>query len=211
MRYETIRRFIVPFFQSRMRIVSDAQELPSGSFIVASNHTDFLDGFYLAAGFLQLTGHRLLFLTKTNNYGWTRSTIPIDPDQPAAALKEAASMLTQGYALCNFVEGERNHTDTLGVGKTGTVRLALASGLPIVPVGIQGMAPHKYFFGSVGEFLRGGRRVTLRVGEPWEVPAPATVTNEALHSLTQELMQRVAPLCGKRVASASDLTPVQSS
>ncbi len=194
----TVRRLFLPFFHRRIATLDGVEHIPEPPYLIAANHIDFLDGFYLSAAFLATKKHAVTFLTKTNNYGWTGATIPIDLEHPGAVLDRAAEILRQKKIVCNFPEGQRNPTDRLLTGKTGTVRLALSLQLPILPVGISGLKPTTYFFPSVWNTLRGTGRVAIRIGEPFR-PAPESGDPLANHQRqTAELMRRLAGLCDKQ-------------
>ena len=82
-------------------------------------------------------------------------------------------------------------------GKTGTVRLALATGVPIIPMASWGSSPvwQKSGPGS----LRPGRPVWVRVGEPIDLSGRGVsvedrdgvtaLTAELMEALTREVVQ----------------------
>lgn len=197
MKYATVRTLLIPFFRPLIVRIADRERIPEPPYVIAANHVDFLDGFYLATAFFQAKGHSVYFIAKTNNYGWTRAILPIDPDRPGKVLERAVDYLRRGKVICNFVEGERNPRPTLLPGKTGAVRLALAAGVPILPVGLNGLRGSTYFASSLWQWLTWQQRVTLTIGEPLLVPTNRQPTNGELHRLTTLVMQRLAPLCGK--------------
>ncbi|MBI3115067.1 MAG: 1-acyl-sn-glycerol-3-phosphate acyltransferase [Candidatus Kerfeldbacteria bacterium] len=199
MTYATVRRLCFPLFTARLARVDGSEHIPEPPYVIASNHVDFLDGFYLAAAFFRARGHTPLFLTKTDNYRWTSATIPIDPDRPGATLDVALDRLRAGSIICNFPEGHRNHTDRIGEGKTGTVRLARLAGVPVVPVGLAGGAHPRLFVGSLWHLVRGGHPVIVRIGRPIRFAAGPAADPTTLHTQTNELMRTIAALCGKRV------------
>ena len=53
-------------------------------------------------------------------------------------MRHALRVLKHGQTLGMFPEGKRSKARELGVAKTGTVRLALDAGCPIVPVTVLG-------------------------------------------------------------------------
>ena len=79
-------------------------------------------------------------------------------------------------------------------GKTGTVRLALAAGVPIVPMVSWGSAPvwQKSGPGS----LRPGRPVWVRVGDPITLEGDATAIEEydVVVARTQQVMDTLTSL-----------------
>ncbi len=195
-----VQQLFIPLARTRLKPVEGTERLPSPPYIIAANHVDFLDGFLVAAAFVGARHPAPYFISKTNNYGWTRATIQVNPDDPTAVLDRALDRLRRGQTMCLFVEGSRNHTPTLLPGKTGAVRLALAAGVPIVPIGIQGPLPSTYFLGSLWHLLWRPKSVTVRIGEPMRLPDLANPSHEDRRRLTDELMRRIAPLCGKKPA-----------
>jgi len=79
-------------------------------------------------------------------------------------------------------------------GKTGTVRLALAAGVPIVPMASWGSAPvwQKSGPGS----LRPGRPVWVRVGRPLHLDGDASTIedHDTVVALTEQLMDALREL-----------------
>lgn len=193
-----VQRLLIPLARTRLKSVEGIERIPPPPYVIAANHVDFLDGFLVAAAVVHAQHSAPHFISKTNNYGWTRATIQVDPDDPAAILDQALDRLRQGQTMCLFVEGSRNHTPTLLPGKTGAVRLALAAGVPIVPIGLRGPLPNTYFASSLWHLFWRPRSVTVRIGESMRLPALANPSHEDLRRLTDELMVKIAPLCEKK-------------
>lgn len=202
MKYETVQQLFVPYFRSRLRTVSGLEHVPPPPYIIAANHLDFLDGFLIASAFVVSGKPAPHFISKTNNYGWTRATIQVNPDDPAMVLDRALEHLRQGRTMCIFVEGRRNHTPAIPEGKTGAVRLALAAKVPIIPVGIQGPLPSTFFFGSLWHLLWRPKSVTIQIGRPFLVSEPTDPNHDELRRLTADLMAVLAPLCGKHPSAS---------
>ncbi len=96
------------------------------------------------------------------------------------ALNHAARVLEHGQTLGMFPEGTRSKGTGLGVAKTGSARLAIEAGCPIVPMAIVGS---DQFFHS---FPR-RTRVTVRM-----LPALQAQRGETPLSLTERLMFTLA-------------------
>jgi len=83
----------------------------------------------------------------------------VDPQ----AVRTLLRRLDEGYATCIYPEGERSWDGTLQPLRRGAVRTILRAGVPIIPVGIEGMY-------DVWPRWRGvprvGLPVVLRFGEP---------------------------------------------
>jgi len=83
-------------------------------------------------------------------------------------MRHAQSVLENGQVLGMFPEGSRNKGNGLRTAKSGVARLALATGVPIVPAALHGP---QYMF------RRFPRRTVVRVrfGAPIE-PQPSETT-----------------------------------
>ena len=122
----------------------------SGAAILASNHLAVADSFYLPL----VVRRRITFLAKAEYFtgtglkGWfTRwfytaaGQVPIDrSDADAAqnALDTAERLLNEGRLLGMYPEGTRSPDGRLYKGKTGLARLALQTGVPVIPVAMIG-------------------------------------------------------------------------
>ena len=143
----------------------------AGPVILASNHVSYLDPFVLA--YLADRRHRKVrFLAKAELFDKpapgvglradrTRSPCSATPTAAAESLDAAVAALRAGECVCVFPEGTISLDLEPMAGKTGTARLAAASGVPVTPVGLWG-AQRILFKGrkprvAVGR-RRGGRR-----------------------------------------------------
>ena len=61
-----------------------------------------------------------------------------DPRQALDTINEAAERINAGHSMVIFPEGTRSADGSIGVFKAGSLRLAIKSGVPIVPVTISG-------------------------------------------------------------------------
>ncbi|MEO3759093.1 lysophospholipid acyltransferase family protein [Mycobacterium sp. B14F4] len=121
-----------------------------GPAILASNHLAVADSFYLPL----VVTRRITFLAKAEYFtgtgvkGWfTRwfytvaGQVPIDrtdADSAQSALTTAARILGEGKLLGMYPEGTRSPDGRLYKGKTGLARLALETGVPVIPVAMIG-------------------------------------------------------------------------
>lgn len=147
-----------------------------GAVILASNRLAVMDSFYLCL----VTRRRVTFLAKSEYFtgtglkGWfTRwfytaaGQVPIDrndSDAAQAALSTAERILAEGKLLGIYPEGTRSPDGRLYKGKTGLARLALHTGVPVIPVVMSGTD----VVNPPGtKMLRLGR-VKVRFGEPMD-------------------------------------------
>ena len=114
---------------------------PSGGAIIAPNHISFLDSVVL----IGVLPRRITYVGKAEYLdNWkTRflfpavGMIPIDRTggkASMAALDTAARVLESGQLFGIFPEGTRSRDGLLYRGRTGIARLALRTGVPVVPV-----------------------------------------------------------------------------
>jgi 1-acyl-sn-glycerol-3-phosphate acyltransferase len=183
------------------------EHLPrSGPVIVIGNHLSYLDplahGYFVvrAGRYPRFLAKAELFrnpLLRTVLHGMRQ--IPVhrgSGDQ--APLEEAARALGRGEVLVIYPEGTSTASGpgfTPGRGKTGAVRLALATGARIVPVATWG-GQYVWRRGSF-RFPEFGRPIWLRAAEPIDVRARAAGAPddyETLRRLTDELMAELAEL-----------------
>ena len=162
--------------------------IPAGPCIVAANHESLLDPPLLALAARQ----PLRFLAKeelwSNRVGaWSMEAfgaVPVARGREGyLAIDRAEELLRAGETVAIFPEG----TVSGGTWTRGAARLALATGLPLVPARISGTA--KAF--SRGQF--GFPRIRIVVGEPIAIEqVPPTVA--AARDLTRILQERVESL-----------------
>jgi 1-acyl-sn-glycerol-3-phosphate acyltransferase len=146
-RWQVIKILVVPVFKLLgWRIdVRDVHHVPSeGGAVLAFNHHSYADAIMLAWGVVLYAGRPLRFLAKREAcegrwIGWlTRwvAAIPVDrasSSARAAALTEAEAALRAGDLVT--IAPEQTISDSLELlpFRLGAARLAIATGVPIVP------------------------------------------------------------------------------
>jgi 1-acyl-sn-glycerol-3-phosphate acyltransferase len=169
--YWLLRAIVQPASHIYFRLSRIGREhIPAtGPFIIAANHRSFLDPFVIAL----MARRPIYFMTKKEAFvnrpaAWLLSALgayPIDrgaSDQDAMATTKA--ILDRGDGVLIFPEGTRTRPGALGRPKRGVGRLALETGVPVVPVAIIGT-----------EAVRNGWRfrphkVRIRAGAPLTFP-----------------------------------------
>ncbi|MBV8788945.1 MAG: 1-acyl-sn-glycerol-3-phosphate acyltransferase [Mycobacterium sp.] len=157
--------------------VEGLEHIPSsGPVILASNHLAVMDSFYLPL----VVRRRITFLAKSEYFtgtglkGWFQrwffnavGQVPIDrtdADSAQAALNTAEQVLHQGKLLGMYPEGTRSPDGRLYKGKTGLARLALQTGVPVIPVAMIGTN----VVNPPGTSMLRFGRVTVRFGKPMD-------------------------------------------
>lgn len=195
--YNTLSKIIYPLFLAKIADSEGLENLPNrGGFLIAANHVDWLDGFFIAAAVGEHLHRPVLFLTKTNNYWWTTLTIQIPPSSNGAIVDTAVAQLEKNRIICNFPEGIRNSEKKLAPGKTGTARMAMLAGVPVVPLGIscdsgRSMAQSLLYLASPNH------HVALRFGKPIPFEKNTNPTADEIRSETEKIMRTIAPLARK--------------
>jgi 1-acyl-sn-glycerol-3-phosphate acyltransferase len=178
-----------------------------GPVILASNHLSYADWL-----FMPLTlSRRVSFVAKAEYFttpgikGWFQKhffrgsgQIPIDRSGANAAegaLTSAKGILAKGEIFGIYPEGTRSHDGKLYRGKTGVARLALETGVPVIPVAVVGtdvVAPPGKTFGSF-------TRPIVRFGKPLDFSRYEGLENDRyiLRSITDEIMYEIMNLSGQ--------------
>ncbi|MCK5944108.1 MAG: 1-acyl-sn-glycerol-3-phosphate acyltransferase [Planctomycetes bacterium] len=173
----------------------------SGGYVLAANHTSYLDPLILGAS----VPRRVIYLMTETVwrsasagwfYRWNRA-IPLSArGGNRDALRAARKVLAQQRVVGIFPEGGLSRDGKLMLGSPGAVSLVLNEGRPIVPVGIVGAADALPPGASLPRF----GRVTVRYGEPIlpeEIAALGGGRRERLQNATRLIMRRIAELTGQ--------------
>ena len=178
-----------------------------GPVILASNHLSYADWL-----FMPLTLNRkVTFVAKAEYFtspgvkGWLQKTffrgvgqVPIDrsgADAAAGAMLSAKRVLEAGDLFGIYPEGTRSHDGRLYRGKVGVARLAIETGVPVVPVAVVGtdiVAPPGKKFGR-------WTRPLVRFGKPLDFSRYEGLEDDRfiLRSATDEIMYEIMRLSGQ--------------
>jgi 1-acyl-sn-glycerol-3-phosphate acyltransferase len=174
--YCVARAFLLPFFLVYFRLARLGRDYGKGKggIIVAANHRSFLDPFVVGAC---LPWRRPMnYMAKVELFerrwqGWLLSPVRRGESDEESMLT-ARMIAERGGAVCVFPEGTRIRRGTLGSPKRGVGRLALQTGVVVIPTAVLGT-----------EHVRRGwrirpRKVKVRLGPPMtfpraEEPSPA--------------------------------------
>jgi len=111
------------------------------------------------------------------------------------AFDAAIPALKGGDAVAVYPEGTRSPDGKLYRGRTGVARLAVAAGVPIIPVGMIGTEKVQPI-GRLAPKLVGWGRVTIRFGKPIDTIGRAD-DRTSLRALTDEVMAEIQKLTGQ--------------
>src|SRR6202451_4273925 len=139
--YWTLRAILVPFFLLYFRLQRTGREhLPrTGPLLLASNHRSFLDPFVIGT----LVRRPVYYMAKRELFenpvvAWLLNGLgafPVDRGAgDAQAMETARAILARGDCVVLFPEGTRVRPGPLGAPRKGVGRLALQTGVPVVPI-----------------------------------------------------------------------------
>jgi 1-acyl-sn-glycerol-3-phosphate acyltransferase len=188
--------------------VEGAEHVPgTGPAILASNHLSYADWL-----FMPLTlPRRVTFVAKAEYFttpglkGWFQrkffsgaGQVPIDRSGASAAegaLASARKILGDGDLFGIYPEGTRSHDGRLYRGRTGVARLALETGVPVIPVAVRGtdvVAPPGKKFGTF-------TRPVVRFGKPLDFSRYEGMEKDRyiLRAITDEIMYEIMQLSGQ--------------
>lgn len=139
-----IRTFLRVFFRLDVRGVKN---IPQHPFIIAPNHSSYLDGFVIASSVPYHIFSRLFFQgfqryfrgRLTSLFGRLAHVIPIDPDTfLSRALEISSTLIRKGYSLCIFPEGGRSFDGSIMEFKKGIGVLSIRNNISVIPTHING-------------------------------------------------------------------------
>jgi 1-acyl-sn-glycerol-3-phosphate acyltransferase len=177
----------------RVQAIGTANVPRKGALVLAPNHFSQMDHFFVGI-YLR---RKIRFMAKSQLFGPPVLTyiykhggvFPVRRGhKDEEAFKTAYELLDQGEMLLVYAEGGRSRSGEMGEPKPGVGRIALESGVPIVPVAIHGSAR-----------VRGWRRlrfpkVTIEFGEPLTFAIEGEPSRERQLEAATEIFDRVRDL-----------------
>jgi 1-acyl-sn-glycerol-3-phosphate acyltransferase len=175
-----------------------------GAAILASNHISAADWIFMPMSLRR----RVTFLAKQEYFTGTglkgmlqrafftaAGQVPIDRSSATAAedaIRTGIRMLEQGRMLGIYPEGTRSPDGRLFRGKVGVARMALETGVPVIPVAMV-YTPRRMPFG------RKLVRVRVRFGEPLDFSRYEGLAGDRFveRSVTDEIMYEIMTLSGQ--------------
>ncbi|SNQ48071.1 1-acyl-sn-glycerol-3-phosphate acyltransferase [Frankia canadensis] len=188
-------------------VVEGLENIPAdGPAIIASNHLSALDSAFIALA----SDRRVTFLAKSEYFNtpglrglagklFVAATGQISVDRnnqrkAGAALRAGVHALGQGELLGIFPEGTRSPDGRLYRGRSGVTRLAMATGAPVIPVGLVGT----FQVLPLDRRLPRSGRVYLRFGTPLRFPImPEEGAGAAQREATDQIMKAIQELSGQ--------------
>ncbi|MFF4890297.1 lysophospholipid acyltransferase family protein [Micromonospora chersina] len=187
--------------------VEGLEHIPAtGGAIFAGNHLSVADELLLGT----VVPRHLAFWAKSEYFNGTGvkgafskfvltglGAIPVERAGGRAALSAfdaAIPVLKAGDLVAVYPEGTRSPDGRLYRGRTGAARLAVAAGVPIIPVGVTGTDKAQ----PIGTRVpRPGRaEITIRFGKPLDFTGRSD-DRTSLRAMTDELMAEIQKLTGQ--------------
>jgi len=202
--YWVMKGVLTPLLRLSYRVrVEGREHLPEkGPVILAANHRSFLDSVFLPL----VIRRRVTFVAKAEYFDSKKTAwffrgvgqIPIRREGGSAsdrALASAREVLAHGGVFGIYPEGTRTRDGFTHRGHTGVARLAVATGAPVVPVGLVGTDECQPTDKKLPRLFR---RVEVRFGAPITADRYAEdAEGMALRQLTDEVMFEIVQLCAR--------------
>jgi 1-acyl-sn-glycerol-3-phosphate acyltransferase len=173
-----------------------SENVPSGPVILAPNHASFMDHFFTGA-FIR---RRVQFMGKSQLFkgvgAWWFSHGGVFPvrrgHHDEDAFITSFKILERGGAVVMYCEGGRSRTGAVAAeARPGIGRLALESGVPVVPVAILGSYQVRNW-----RRLR-FPRVTIWYGKPFRLEVVAQPTREQQLQAAELILERIRSMHGQ--------------
>ena len=168
---------------------------PNGTYIFVMNHQSMFDipvaVRYVPVNMRFILKKSLLYVPFLNLYVWRTKMVWVDrssPKQAYRSLKKAAQRIRDGISIIAYPEGSRR-SGPIRPFKRGTFVLAQASGVPIIPMAIEGSGD----FLPKGSFSLRPADVRFVIGEPIETSDFGS-SNEEIERLIRTVRTAVGAL-----------------
>ncbi len=164
-----------------------------GAAVLAPNHFSQADHFFVGV----YLWRKVRFMAKSQLFGPPVLTyilkvggvFPVRRGhRDEKAFETAYELIDQGELLLVYSEGGRSRSKKLGSAKPGIGRIALETGVPIIPTAIHGSA------GVRGWKRLRFPRVTVEYGEPLAFPVEADPSRERQQEVADQIFARVREL-----------------
>ena len=190
--------------------VEGAEHIPAdGPAVIASNHIGYLDFVFVGYG-ARDAGRLVRFAAKKEVFDHKvagplmrgMKHLPVDRDgDPTEVMREAERRLTLGQVVGMFPEATISRSFMPKSFKTGTVRMAMDAGVPLVPAAVWGC--HRISTKAVGRNLQ--RNLAIMIGYRPPIPyAAGDDPREVTARLRDEITAMVTDLQDRYPQSPAD-------
>jgi 1-acyl-sn-glycerol-3-phosphate acyltransferase len=191
-------------------------------YIFAVNHNSHLDEFVVMPPVVLGTRRKTHFFADRKHWFQGKiyfrllarrfNAIPVDRGKGTgdSALRKGLEYLKKGHNIIIYPEGTRGKDFQLQRGKVGVAKLALWSGVPVVPVGVWGT----HLLMPKGKHTPRFRKiVTIKVGKPMDFMEfmDRTEDLQVLRDITDRIMVEIANLLGQEYRPDGELIKLHTS
>jgi len=200
--YPIGKRILFPIVRLWIKEVNGMNNIPKkGPFILAANHSSYMDHPCLANLVVPFLNKKLHFLAKKEHFNtflerlWHNyaGAIPLNRQGGGKeALRWAINALKQGKIIGLYPEGTRTLTEKIQEGKTGIAWLALKAQVSVVPVGLIGT----FEIMPKGKLIPKFKKATVNVGKPMYFTEyyNKKINKRILNEVTKKIMKEIARL-----------------
>ncbi|MCX7920892.1 MAG: 1-acyl-sn-glycerol-3-phosphate acyltransferase [Clostridia bacterium] len=185
-------------------------ELKGTSFIVTPNHTSHLDWLVIYSLFKRKFNQKITFLAKKELFEhvlWKYvaiggGAIKLDRENVTKdVLKSIYTSIRNKWIVGIFPEGTRSKNGKLLKAKPGAIKLAMSTGLPIVPIGLCG-------FNEVlpsGALFPVPHKCVINIGKPIYIKQDHA--DKSVEEITVMVMKEIAALSNQEYDYSEDSVP----
>ena len=193
--YEVVRLVLTPYLLilHRARAIGSEQVPTSGPAIIAPNHFSFLDHFFVAV-YLRRKVHFMAksqLFTRPLQFIYTHGGVfPVRRGlRDEQSFEVAKTVLGRGGLVVMYPEAGRSRTGELTQPRPGLGRLALETGVPVVPTAIVGSEKARNW-----KRLQFAPKVTVQYGRAVQFEQVVEPTREQSQAAAEIVFERVKEL-----------------
>ena len=204
--YPILKVTVLPLVSNWIKKINGLENVPkNGPFIIAANHSSYMDHMVIGAVLLPYLNKKIHFLAKKEHFdgiaqkSWHSyvAAIPVDREKGGdEALQQAVKALKQEKIIAIYPEGTRSMNGKIQKAKTGIARLALLSKAPVVPVGLVGT----FDILPKGKYVPKFKRAIINFGKPlyFEEYANKKINKQIINKVTVSIMKEIARLSNQK-------------
>ena len=184
----------------RVEVINSKKIPQTGGAVIASNHTSHLDGIIINSITAFHTRRKITFIAAEDVYNQNflfkflcnlGNCIPVKRStSDRVGLLKVIKLLRKDNLVGLFPEGQRSHDGSIGDGKLGVAIMALKSGVPIIPLAIQGTFEA---FPRKTKFVK-PVKITLKFGDALHYDIENKPSKERIATVKDEIMNNIKSL-----------------
>ncbi|MFR5683282.1 MAG: (d)CMP kinase [Clostridia bacterium] len=187
-----IKKLLAGVYHFLFKLEVKGEPIPEeGAYIICANHINYWD----AVGLVVNTKRKVYFMAKEDLFhhrflNWIAHVFDVIPikrgTQDLEGMKRALKVLNNGELLGLFPEGTRKGIAKSGKLKNGAAFMALRTGVPVIPCGIQGN-------------FKPFTKVILNFGKPLDFGKVKTPEKEQLENASKQIMESIIMLTNEKI------------